>query len=390
MSKITHMDTATHEQSRRAFIQAAAAMIVVPTTLAGRPKLSKSSSHHRRWLGWAGYGDAVVIDYLASPGPFNIPLDIPLTNDMVRNAADSGITAVNLTVSGGGFESTVRKMAKWSAEIDKYPGVLRQVRTVSQMMEVKRDGLLGIVFGFQDTTPIEDDLSRIEVFYNLGVRIIQLTYNTRNLVGDGCLESGNAGLSTFGHGAVEKMNDLRILIDLSHCCQRTTAEAITASAAPVSCTHTGCTAVAPHPRSKRDEELRSLAERGGVAGIYLMPFLTPGRVATTDDLMAHIEHAVQVCGEDHVGIGSDLSITPIDESAEYWRLHREFVAARKSRGIAAPNEDENILFMVPELNSHRRMELVADSLSARGHTDARIEKIIGGNFLRLSQEVWGE
>ena len=132
-----------------------------------------------------------------------------------------------------------------------------------------------------------------------------------------------------------------------------------------------------------------LADRGGVAGIYLMPFLTPGRVATTEDLMLHIEHAVQVCGEDHVGIGSDLSITPIDESDEYWRLHREFVASRKSRGIAAPNEDEEILFMVPELNSHRRMELVAGALSSRGHSDDCIEKIIGGNFLRLSQEVWG-
>jgi membrane dipeptidase len=389
MTRISDTEIISHAFSRRSFVAAAAATLAVPyahLTSSGRSRVEPENG---RPQGWAGYDDAVVIDYLASPGPFNIPLDIPLTEEMVRNAAESGITAVNLTVSGGGFESTVRQMAKWSAEIDKYPVMLRQVRSVNQMMEVKRAGLTGIVFGFQDTTPIENDLSRIEVFHNMGVRIIQLTYNTRNLVGDGCLEPGNAGLSTFGHGAVEQMNELGIIVDLSHCCQRTTAEGIMASLAPVACTHTGCSAVAPHPRSKRDEELRMLADRGGVAGIYLMPFLTPGRVATTEDLMLHIEHAVQVCGEDHVGIGSDLSITPIDESDEYWRLHREFVASRKSRGIAAPNEDEGILFMVPELNSHRRMELVAEALSARGHSDDRVEKIIGGNFLRLSQEVWG-
>jgi membrane dipeptidase len=371
--------------SRRAFVNAGAAMFAAPAVGAVWPSPGFRTV---RYQGWPRYDDAIVIDFLASPGPFNIPIDIPLKDEMVRNASRSGITAVNLTVSGGGFESTVRQMAKWNAEIDKYPEVMRQVRTVAQMTDAKRYGVLGIVFGFQDTTPIEDDLSRLVVFYNLGVRIVQLTYNTRNLVGDGCLEPGNGGLSTFGLGAVERMNELGILVDLSHCCQRTTAEAIAASSQPVACTHTGCSAVAPHPRSKRDEELRMLAERGGVAGIYLMPFLTPGRVATTDDLIAHVEHAIQVCGEDHVGIGSDLSITPIDESDEYWRLHREFVAARKSRGIAAPNEDENILFMVPELNSHRRMEMIAEALSAHGHTDDRIEKIIGGNILRLVQEVW--
>jgi membrane dipeptidase len=375
--------------TRRYFIQAAALGMAAPAAL-GRRSQMRVLSRTNRQHGWPSYDDAIVIDFLASPGPFNIPIDIPLTDEMVQNAAASGITAVNLTVSGGGFESTIRNMAKWYAEIDKYPGVMCQVRTVSQMNDAKRDGLLGIVFGFQDTTPIEDDLSRLEVFYNLGVRITQLTYNTRNLVGDGCLETANAGLSNFGREVVQRLNELNVLVDLSHCCQRTTAEAIEASAYPVSCTHTGCTAVAPHPRSKRDEELRSLAERGGVAGIYLMPFLTPGRIATTADLIEHIEHAVQVCGEEHVGIGSDLSITPIDESDEYWRLHRQFVASRKSRGIAAPNEDEEILFMVPELNSHRRMEMVASALSSRGHTDDRIEKIIGGNFLRLVKEVWGD
>ncbi len=131
-----------------------------------------------------------------------------------------------------------------------------------------------------------------------------------------------------------------------------------------------------------------MADGGGVIGIYLMPFLSPGRASTGDDVIAHIEHAISVCGEDHVGIGSDLSTTPIDGSDEYWSRHREFVASRIERGVAAPNEDPDILFTVDDLNVDRRMELIADRLSARDHSDDRIEKVLGGNWLRLMREVW--
>jgi membrane dipeptidase len=111
-------------------------------------------------------------------------------------------------------------------------------------------------------------------------------------------------------------------------------------------------------------------------------------VSTAADLVAHIEHALKVCGEDHVGIGSDLSITPIDGSAEYWSKHRQFVASRIAAGIAAPAEDPEILFNVPELNTERRMERIADLLASRRHSDRVIEKVIGGNWLRLCREVW--
>ena len=234
--------------------------------------------------------------------------------------------------------------------------------------------------GFQDTTPFEGELDPIEVFLGLGVKVTQLTYNVRNLVGDGCLEPANGGLTGYGHAVVERMNDIGMLVDLSHCGQRTTADGIAASSTPVSITHSGCNAVARHPRSKDDAELRAMADGGGVIGIYLMPFLTPGRVPMRDDVLDHIEHAIDVCGEDHVGIGSDLSTTPIDGSEDYWSAHRDFVAGRIARGVAAPNEDPDILFTVDDLNSHRRMELIADGLAARGHPDARIEKVIGGNW----------
>jgi len=376
--------------SRRDFVREAAALAALPALGHGAPS---APGGVRRTGGaeagrWPGYAHATVIDFLASPGYFNYPADPPLTVDMVRNAVDSGITGVNLTVSSGDFEATVAKIARWEAEIDRHAEALQRVRTVEQLMEAKRTGRLGVIYGFQDSTPIDRDLDRTEVFGNLGVKVVQLTYNVRNLVGDGCLEPGNAGLSNLGHALVERMDELGIIVDVSHCGQRTTAEGITASGNPVAISHSGCSAVAPHPRSKRDEELRSMAERGGVVGIYLMPFLSPGRVPTAEDVIAHLEHALQVCGEDHVGIGSDLSVTPIDMSDAYWDAHREFVRRRIEGGIAAPNEDPDILFTVPDLNSPRRLEMIADRLAAKGHRATVIEKVLGGNWVRLFREVW--
>jgi membrane dipeptidase len=337
---------------------------------------------------WPGYDGAIVVDFLASPGYFNYPENPPLDDEMVGNAVRSGITAVNVTVSSGGFASTAARIAEWMATLERFPEALRQVRTVDQIRAAKAEGRLGLVLGFQDTTPYEGSLDAIGVFHDFGVRVVQLTYNVRNLVGDGCLEPGNAGLSNYGRAVVERLDELGTIVDLSHCGKRTTAEGILASSGPVAVTHSGCNAVTRHPRSKDDEELRALAERGGVIGIYLMPFLTPGRVPTEADVVAHIEHALDVCGEDHVGIGSDLSSTPIDGSDEYWAKHREFVAGRIERGIAAPAEDPDVLFTVPDLNSHRRMELIADALAARRHSDRVIEKVIGANWLRLCREVW--
>ncbi|MBS1241754.1 MAG: rane dipeptidase family protein, partial [Gemmatimonadetes bacterium] len=135
--------------------------------------------------------------------------------------------------------------------------------------------------------------------------------------------------------------------------------------------------------------LRAMADRGGVIGIYLMPFLTMGHQPMADDVVRHIEHAVQVCGEDHVGIGSDLSVTPHVVDDEYRRKHRSFVENRLKAGIAAPGEDPEVFMFIPDLNSPRRLELIADRLLARGHPEARVEKIIGGNFVRLMREVWG-
>lgn len=233
------------------------------------------------------------------------------------------------------------------------------------------------------------DVSRVDLFHHLGVRIVQLTYNLRNLVGDGCLEPANGGLSAFGRQVVERLNRLGMLVDVSHVGRQSTSDAIAASTRPVAATHSGCAAVNDVPRNKPDAILRALAQRGGVLGIYLMPFLRGQGQPTADDFLRHVSHAVNVCGEDHVGVGSDLSITPLDLSPEFRAKHADFVRQRRRAGISAPGEADDVFNYVPEFNSPRRLELIADALARAGHSTTRIEKVIGGNWLRVLKEVWG-
>jgi membrane dipeptidase len=148
-----------------------------------------------------------------------------------------------------------------------------------------------------------DHLSRIELFRNLGVRIMQISYNERSLYGDGCLESANGGLSFLGRQAIAEMNRVGVAVDLSHCGQMTTADGIALSKKPVLLSHTGCNASIRILGIKMHSELRAMAHKRGVVGIYLMPFLDVEGSRDTDLVIRHLEHAIQVCGEDHVGIG---------------------------------------------------------------------------------------
>jgi membrane dipeptidase len=386
-------DSRSQSISRRDFGRVAAGAMLAPH-VALRTATSAPAAVHpdAASIGarWPRYAGAMVIDFLASPGPFNTPVQVDaLTPEMVRNAASSGITAVNLTIGGGDVEDVFRDIARWERDLRAHPDVLMPVRTVADLRTAKESRRLGLIYGFQDTAMMDTDLSRVALFQSFGVRIMQLTYNGRNAAGDGCLEPANGGLSRFGRSLVAELNAQRVIVDLGHCGQKTTADGIEESKLPVAISHSGCKAIADRPRSKRDEEIKRMADKGGVLGIYLMPFLTARGQPMADDVIRHIEHAIDVGGEDHVGIGSDLSITPHVVTEEYKRVHRTFVEERMRRGIAAPGEDPEVYMFVPDLNTPRRMELIADKLLARGHGEARVEKIIGGNFVRLMKDVWG-
>lgn len=336
-----------------------------------------------------GYGRGIMIDSLGSPGTNIDSVETPLTEAEIDDVRASGLTAINMTVGGPiSYDETVRTIAYWNAEIAAHPDVFLQVRHAADIAEAKRSGRLGLIYGFQDANPYGEDLVRVDIFRNFGVRIFQLTYNRRNLVGDGCLEPGNAGLSVYGRKLVARLNEHKALVDLAHSGERTALEAIEASTAPIAISHTGCAALVPNPRNKTDHELRKLADKGGYVGIYLMPFLRSQGQPMADDLIRHIEHAVDVCGEDHVGIGSDGSTTPIVLTPKDKKLFVDQINDRRKQGVSAPGEDPDVYPFIPDLNSPDRFLRIADLLSKRKHSDARIEKILGVNFDRLLKDVW--
>jgi membrane dipeptidase len=341
----------------------------------------------------SSYAAATIIDALGGPGEPGVKPDTPLSAKALDDVRASGLTAVNVTVSGVGsyakdYDTTIRNIAYWNAQLAAHADVLLLVRTTADIAAAKRSQRLGLIFGFQDATPIAEDLERVATFGELGVRVFQLTYNRRNLVGDGCLEPGNAGLSTFGHSFIERLNERKFLVDLSHGGERTTREAIAASRVPVAISHTGCAALAPLPRNKTDAELKLLADKCGVVGIYLMPFLRSAGQPMAEDLVRHIEHAVDVCGEDHVGIGTDGTVSPVNFNAEFREKFATEVAERRATGISAPGESADVYTFLPDLNSADRFLQIAALLSKRGFADARISKILGANFARLFDTVW--
>lgn len=374
--------------SRRQFVSAIAAGTFAAAVPAARARVEAAAPAST----WRRYTRATVIDALGGPGSANKPGTVLDAADLADVRA-SGLTAVNMTVGSVGsyardYDAAIEQIAHWDNEISAHPNVLMKFRNARDLAAAKRSGRLAIIYGFQDTTPFGEDLDRLDTFRGLGVRIVQLTYNRRNLVGDGCLEPADAGLSLFGRELVERMNAHDVLVDLSHCGRRTTDEAIAASKKPVAITHAGCVAVSDLPRNKNDATLRSLAERGGVIGIYLMPYLRTSGQPMAADVIAHIEHALDVCGEDHVGIGTDGSISAVQLTDEYKKSFADEIAERKKRGVSAPGETTAVYTFVPDLNTPLRFEAIASLLARRGKSERVIEKVLGGNFLRLFAQTW--
>jgi len=341
------------------------------------------------------YAGAMVIDALGGPGGFdpNEAEDAPLSQKFVADALASGVTAAHVTVNevGNGpdrFTKTIANMAWAEHELAAHPDVFLKVLKAKDLHTAKETKRMGLIFGFQDTSMLEGDLKRLSVFFDLGVRIAQPTYNRRSLMGDGCLETSDGGLSRLGQEFVAELNRLQMLLDLSHASPRTIADGIAASRAPMAITHTGCRDLVDVPRNTYDTSLKALADRGGVAGIYFMPFLRQSGQPHADDVIRHLEHAVNVCGEDHVGLGTDGSISGADTNEAYAKRHRKFVEERIKAGVSAPGESVDVFNVIPEYNDPRRFATLANDLDHRGWTTGRIEKILGQNFARLFTEVW--
>lgn len=317
----------------------------------------------------------------------------PLTDARLSDLRDSSLTAVNVTVShvGNGmdaFERTLFSIADHERELARHPARLMKIRSTADLALAREHRRFGLIYGFQDTSPIGSDLKRLDLFHALGVRIVQLTYNNRNLCGDGCLEPADGGISRFGRDVVDELARLRIVLDLSHASPRTIAQSVAHSRHPCLISHSACRDLVDRPRNTYDRHMRQLADRGGVFGIYFMPFLRHTGQPTGEDLIRHIEHALAVCGEDHVSIGTDGFVSPTPLTAAYRAGHREFVERRTRDGVVSPGEDPEVLNLVPEFNRVDRFQHLAERLQARGHSGARIDKILGLNLARVLGDVW--
>ncbi len=312
-------------------------------------------------------------------------------------ARASGLTAVITTVAPGGrfwlndaaFEKTKRDIAALTARIAEYPAELMLIRSAADLDEAHRSRRLGTIYTFQGTEPLGEDADRIPLFREMGVRVIQLTHNRHNLVGDGATEQGNGGLSNYGREIVARLNAEKIVVDLAHGSQRTIREGILASKAPVLISHTGCRALADLPRNTPDAELRALGERGGVAGMIFWPYLRTDTQPMAIDVIHHLEHAIDVAGEDAVGIGTDTGVSPLERTPQFEKDNREMVADMVEQGIFEKGRPADLYMFIPDLNQVNRYEKLATLLAARGHSDARIAKILGGNFARVLRSVWG-
>jgi len=311
----------------------------------------------------------------------------------LADAKASGLTAVNITLGYTlgdlpPYEHTLRELDVWDAIIDANADHLVKVLGTADLHRAHEQRRVGVIYGFQNAVAVGDDLDRIGVFDERGVRVVQLTYNQANHIGDGSMAPENRGLTRFGREVVERLGEHRLMVDLSHSGERTCLEAARQSRLPVSVNHTGCRALADLPRNKTDEELRLVAERGGFVGIYFMPFLTLSGHARAADVVEHIAHAVNVCGEDAVGIGTDGTVTAIDDLDAYRAQLADHVAERARAGVGAAGERADTLPFVLDLRGVDQFRRLIRLLEQRGFSEERIAKIMGGNFLDYAERVW--
>ncbi len=333
------------------------------------------------------YRRALVLDCNSAP-PFSGQLPLPQSAlDLVRG---SGVTAVKLSLGGinSDFPATVAEIGEVERLIEVHPDYFCAVRVAADLARAKRSGRLGIILSFESADMFGGKLENFTVFRDLGVRVMQLSYNRRSPFAAGVMEPEGGGLTALGREAVREMNRLGIAIDLSHANAATTSDVLELSAQPPIMTHTGAAAVHAHPRTKTDAQLRALAARGGVIGIFDLPFLTASpRQPTVDDYLEHLEHVLEVAGEDHVGIGSDVGIEPFDTSAAGMAQFQKELDERHAAGLSAPEEDRPTY--VEGMNTPLKLEIVADRLLRRGHSAQVTEKILGGNFARVFGQIWG-
>ncbi len=307
------------------------------------------------------------------------------SRSVFENMRSGGLTAANCTCSvWEGFEATMANIAQWKRWFDEHGDIITQVRTSTDITRAKAEGRVGIILGWQNTFAIESNLDYLRVFRDLGVRVMQLTYNTQNLVGSGCWESEDRGLSDYGRDVIDLMNDLGITIDLSHVGERTGRDAIEHSRKPVAFTHVVPRGLHDNPRNKSDDLLRFGAEHGAFIGASTYPpFLPTGGDTTVDDCVKAFDYVIDLVGAGNVGIGTDF--TEGHDAAFFTWLRSDKGTGRaltkgfpgrppNPKGFDGPAEYPNL----------------TAAMVGAGWDEDRVTGVMGANWLRFLGESWGD
>jgi membrane dipeptidase len=358
--------------------------------IASAPAMARRSIAKANW-----YDQAIIIDALGGVGdPYSPEEQLRLGERAWAEMVATGVTLLRDTVMPVG--NIADPWAEYQKDVTLKQNILNAnpdrlvlVRSAADILKAKREKKFAVVLGTQDTSMVGPELDRLAQMKKDGVMTVQLTYNNANLAGDGSLEPRNGGLTKLGKATIERIEAEKQLLDLSHGGARTMAEAAAQAKRPLVISHTGARAITDHPRNTSDETIRAVANKGGAVGVYFMPYLTPDQHPKGADLIAHVEHVANVAGEDHVGIGTDNGVLPTMLDAATKAKMDEAQRARFKAGIAAPGEAIGVYPLLEDYNSIDRYRRFVADLEKRGWSQARLEKLMGGNFLRVYKEAWG-
>ena len=304
-----------------------------------------------------------------------------------------GVNALNVTI--GHFEAdfveSCEQIAGWLAYMSAPDSEWAPIRQAADLAAAKDAGKIGLIMGWQNMRPVADDLDRIYLFHQLGVRVMQPTYNYRNFMGDGNLETEDAGLSILGRDAVRVLNELGIAIDISHVGDHTARDILELSTQPVLATHVDARALTPLPRNKDDDILRAVADSGGVIGVSVYgPMLWNGdrnRRPGIDDFIGHLEYITELVGIEHMGFGTDIPVSNDLRRTAQIALNRRLWSGISDYGDCFGHD---IPARYAEgANNHAKLPNITAALLERGWAEADITAYLGANFAKVFGEVWG-
>jgi membrane dipeptidase len=308
---------------------------------------------------------------------------LPLTDAEAAMFRTCGITGFHNSIGVGGasaYDDALEFIAAWSGFVGRNTHVFSLVGKVDDLDTAKARQKIAVIMGLQNADEFREPKD-VKAFYELGLRCAQLTYNTQNLLGSGSTERVDGGISDYGEQIIKAMNDVGMLVDVSHSGDKTTLDAIELSPKPIAFTHSNCRALNNHPRLKTDEAIRKLAAKGGVMGITgVRMFVKDKEPTTVEDIVDHIDHVVKLVGIEHVGIGSDSDLMGYDHMPpdQYKQLKAGYKASYAFR-----DKIDTDGFDHP-----RKVYDLTAALIRRGYSDSNIQAVLGGNFRRLLGSTW--